>query len=97
MTDGIQSAVQSVSHVVKELRPVGIATVMWTTVLCFAVIHLPQATLEKLWPQLYLTWIGLVVAHAVLAAGVAVWERPLKRKSKPEIATTPAQKVEPSA
>jgi len=85
LTETIQSAAASVGHVVRELRPVGIATVMWTVVVCTALLHCTPDVLREFWPYLYRTWIGLVVAHAIAAAAVALWERNARPATTPVI------------
>lgn len=93
MTEGLQSAAASVAHAVRELRPAGIASVLWTVVVCVALWHCPKEIIQDIWPALYRTWLGIVGAHVAMAALLALWERPSQARTIPAVRPEPAKAI----
>jgi hypothetical protein len=69
------NVVDSVLGVVRELNVVGLPAVLWTVVVCTALLKGENATLSWMWKDLYRTWLGLFGLWAAATAGLSVYRR----------------------
>ena len=97
MSDGLGNAAASVAHIVRDLRPLGVTLVLWTVVVCTALWHCQPSLIEKLWPYLFFTWLGLIVVHLASVVFVSIGSAVVQAKElAPEISAEPSPRVDPS-
>lgn len=84
------STIDSVAHIVRELKVGGLPAVAWTVVVCCALLKQDNAVLQWLWPQLFKTWLVLIGLWAVASGGLSLVEWWRRRTGPvPTIATPP--------
>ncbi len=71
-------ALDAAAQIVRHLSVAGLPTVLWTVIVCTALLKGDKDTIKYLWPYLYLIWLGLL-AFWVLATGAAAAAGALRR------------------
>jgi hypothetical protein len=52
-------AVEAAPELLRRLGVTGMACILWTVVMSVALWHCDGATVQRLWPYLYFTWLGV--------------------------------------
>jgi hypothetical protein len=90
------TTIDSIGHIVRELKMGGLPAVAWTFVVCTAVLKQDGETLRWLWPKLYDTWVILIAAWAGFSAllSLAAWIQ--KRRELVPVIANPQSRVAPA-
>jgi hypothetical protein len=68
------STIDSVAHIVRELKVGGLPAVAWTVVVCCALLKQDNIVLSWLWPYLFKTWIVLIAGWVVISTSLSLVE-----------------------
>lgn len=87
--NGVGTAIRAVPEILARLGFGGVALVLWTAVLCAALVSVAEPPLMQLWTYLYWTWVALAAVW-FLGWAVAVWRA---RGATPPTPTNPSPPV----
>jgi hypothetical protein len=87
------NVVDSALGLLRELNVVGLPAVLWTVVVCAALMKGDHATLIWMWPDLYRTWLVLFGLWALATGGISFYQRWSKERGPIPVIAEPRSPV----
>jgi hypothetical protein len=92
----IDPRVGIVAKVLYKIGPVGMLSILWSAIVCVALLKADNITLERIWNRLYWTWLTIGMIWSATAIIGALAERKAARSAlTPEIAEKEVAKSSP--